>query len=482
MSSIEHFDVLIVGAGISGIDAAYRLQTERPGSSFCILEARDAIGGTWDLFRYPGVRSDSDMHTLGFPFRPWRSERSIVDGQSIRDYVRETAQEFGIDGKIRFGRRVTTASWSSVDSRWTVEVGDRRLTSNFLYMCSGYYDYAAGYLPEFPGVGNFAGRVIHPQQWPEDLDYASKRVVVIGSGATAVTLIPALAEKAAHVTMLQRSPSYIVSRPATDRLAGWAHRRLPAGFADGLLRWLDVLIGSTSYMMARRYPAVVRRALLAAIRRHLGTDYNIEADFLPRYDPWDQRVCLSPDGDLFAAIGKGKVSVATDRIETFTETGVRLESGKELAADIVVAATGLVVKMMGGMEIVVDGVRADLANKMIYKGMMVSDVPNFALAFGYINASWTLKCDLTARAVCRLLSHMERHGYTSCTPRLRDSAVTKEPMLSFTSGYVRRAVGVLPHQGSKAPWRVHQNYLLDMLVMRFGRIEDGVLEFEGKGR
>ena len=482
MSSTEHFDVLIVGAGISGIDAAYRLQAERPGTSFCILEARDAIGGTWDLFRYPGVRSDSDMHTLGFPFRPWRGERSIVDGASIRDYVRETAKEFGIDRKIRFGKRVTCASWSSVDARWAVEVGDDRLTCGFLYMCSGYYDYAAGYMPDFPGVERFGGRVIHPQKWPENLDYSDKRIVVIGSGATAVTLIPAMAETAAHVTMLQRSPSYIVARPAADRLAGWAHRRLPAGFADGLLRWIDVAVGSAGYFMARRYPAMVRRALLKAIRGHLGPDYNVEADFLPPYDPWDQRVCLSPDGDLFAAIAKGKVSVVTDTIETFTETGLRLASGKEIAADIVVAATGLVVKMMGGMEVVVDGVRADLAGKMVYKGMMFSDVPNMALAFGYINASWTLKCDLTARAVCRLLSHMERHGYTACTPRLRDPAVTEEPMLNFSSGYVRRAVGVLPHQGSKAPWRVHQNYLLDMLVMRFGRVEDGVLEFEGKGR
>jgi cation diffusion facilitator CzcD-associated flavoprotein CzcO len=482
MSSIEHFDVLIVGAGISGIDAAYRLQTERPGTSFCILEARDAIGGTWDLFRYPGVRSDSDMHTLGFPFRPWRSERSIVDGPSIRDYVRETAAAFGIDRKIRFGSRVTNASWSLADARWTVAVGDGRLTCGFLYMCSGYYDYAKGYMPEFPGVERFAGRLVHPQQWPEDLDYAGKRVVVIGSGATAVTLIPALAQTAAHVTMLQRSPSYIVARPAIDRLAGWAHRRLPPRLADGLLRWLDVLVGSAGYLVARRFPAMMRRGLLAAVRRHLGPDYDVEADFQPPYDPWDQRVCLSPDGDLFVAIAEGRVSMVTGRIEAFTETGTRLESGREIAADIVVAATGLVVKMMGGVEIAVDGVRADLAGKTIYKGMMFSDVPNLAFAFGYINASWTLKCDLTARAVCRLLSHMEQHGYTSCTPRQRDSTVTQQPMLNFTSGYVRRAVGVLPHQGSKAPWRVHQNYLLDMLVMRFGRVEDGVLEFEGKAR
>jgi len=476
----EHFDVLVVGAGLSGIDAAYRLQTECPGKSFRILEARDAIGGTWDLFRFPGIRSDSSMHTLGFPFRPWRGDRTIVDGQSIRTYIRETAALYGIDRHIRFGSRAVRASWSSRDARWTVETEGGRLSCGFLYMCSGYYDYAAGYMPDFPGAARFTGRLVHPQHWPEDLDHAGKRVVVIGSGATAVTTIPALAKTAAHVTMLQRSPSYIVSRPATDSLSDWLHKRLPTGLADGLARWIDVLAGSLGYLLARRRPKMVRRALLAAIRRDLGPDYDVERDFSPPYDPWDQRVCLTPDGELFAAIRAGKVSVITDTIDSITESGIRLKSGREVAADIIVPATGLVVKMMGGMDVLVDGVRADLSKNLVYKGMMFSDVPNLALAFGYINASWTLKCDLTARAVCRLLKYMDRHGYAACTPRLGNAAIARQPMLNFSSGYVRRAEGVLPHQGSKAPWRVHQNYLLDMLVMRFGRIEDGVLEFGGR--
>lgn len=478
----EHFDVLIVGAGLSGIDAAYRLQTECPGKSFRVLEARDAIGGTWDLFRFPGIRSDSSMHTLGFPFRPWRGAKTIVDGASIRAYIQETAALYGIDRHISFDTRAVRASWSSKDARWAVETeGGGRLTCGFLYMCSGYYDYAGGYMPDFPGTARFAGQLVHPQRWPEGLDHAGKQVVVIGSGATAVTLIPALAKTAAHVTMLQRSPSFIVSRPAKDALSDWLHKRLPIGLADGLARWIDVLAGSLGYILARRRPNMVRRALLAGIRRDLGPGYDVEKDFSPPYNPWDQRVCLTPDGEFFAAIRSGTVSVATDAIDSFTETGIRLKSGRDVAADIVVPATGLVVKMMGGMEVVVDGIRADLAEKMVYKGMMFSDVPNLALAFGYINASWTLKCDLTARAVCRLLKHMDRHGHAFCMPRQGKTAIARQPMLNFTSGYVRRAEGVLPHQGSKAPWRVHQNYLLDMLVMRFGRVEDGVLEFGGRG-
>jgi cation diffusion facilitator CzcD-associated flavoprotein CzcO len=474
----EHFDILIVGAGISGIDAGYRLQTECPDKSFAILEARDAIGGTWDLFRFPGIRSDSSMHTLGFPFRPWRGEKAIVDGGAIRAYISETAALFGIDRRIRFGQRAVRACWSSADARWSLETASgQRFTTGFLYMCSGYYDYAGGYMPDFAGATTFAGRIVHPQQWPADLDHAGKRIVVIGSGATAVTVIPALARTAAHVTMLQRSPSYIVSRPAHDRLAARLAAWLPARLAGGLARWIDVAAGSLGYFLARRRPRMVRRALMQAIRRDLGPGYDVDKDFAPPYNPWDQRVCLTPDGELFAAIRNGKVSVATDAIDSFTETGIRLKSGKELAADIIVPATGLVVKLMGGMEILVDGVPVKLAEKLVYKGMMFSDVPNLALAFGYINASWTLKCDLTARAVCRLLKHMDRRGLAYCTPRQGDPDIGREPMLNFTSGYVRRAEGVLPHQGSRAPWRVHQNYLLDMLVMRFGRVEDGILEF-----
>jgi monooxygenase len=477
----EHFDILIVGAGLSGIDAAYRLQTECPGKSFRILEARHVIGGTWDLFRFPGIRSDSSMHSLGFPFRPWRGDKAIVDGESIRNYIQETAALYGIDRHVRFGTRAIRASWTSEDAQWTVQTDDGgRLTCGFLYMCSGYYDYVGGYMPDFPGAAHFGGQLVHPQLWPEGLDHAGKQVVVIGSGATAVTLIPALAKTAAHVTMLQRSPSYIVSHPAKDALSDWMHRWMPAGLADGLARWIDVLVGSLGYTLARQRPNMVRRALLAGIRRDLGPEYDVEKDFSPSYNPWDQRVCLTPDGELFAAIRAGKVSVATDTIDSFTESGIRLRSGREIAADIVVPATGLVVKMMGGMEVLVDGVRADIAQKMVYKGMMFSDLPNLALASGYINASWTLKCDLTARAICRLMKYMDRHGHASCTPREGKTVIARRPIFNFSSGYVRRAEGVLPLQGSKAPWRVHQNYLLDMLVMRFGRVEDGVLEFRAR--
>jgi cation diffusion facilitator CzcD-associated flavoprotein CzcO len=483
----EHVDVLIVGAGLSGIDAAYRLMTECPDRRFRILEARDAIGGTWDLFRFPGIRSDSAMYTLGFPFRPWRGGQAIADGPSIRRYIAETAEHFGIDEAIRFGHRVTGISWSSAEARWTVEIdcgpgGQRkRMSCDFLHMCSGYYDYARGYMPDFPGIARFGGRVVHPQNWLEELDHAGKRVVVIGSGATAVTMVPALAETAAHVTMVQRSPSYIVSRSGRDDMAERLYRYLPARWADGTARWIDVLVGAATYALARRWPNLARRALLKAVRANLGPDYHVERDFSPPYNPWDQRICLTPDGVFFNAIRAGRVTIATGAIESFTETGLRLKSGVDLPADIIVSATGLNMKLAGGMEIVVDGVRADLAAKTVYKGMMLSDVPNLALAFGYINASWTLKCDLTARTVCRLLNHMKRRGYASCTPRLGVEAGGTEPLLNFTSGYVRRADAFLPRQGLKAPWRVHQNYLLDMMMLRFGALEDGVLEFrEGR--
>jgi len=480
---LEHFDVVIVGAGLSGVDAAYRLKTRRSGKRFCILEARDAIGGTWDLFRFPGIRSDSAMHTLGFPFRPWQDEKVIADGASIRSYIQETAEYYGIDREIRFGSRVVRASWSSAEALWTLDIrsgessGISQISCVFLYLCSGYYEYARGYMPDFPGVKSFSGRLVHPQFWPQDLDYDGRRVVVIGSGATAVTLVPAMAKTAAHVTMLQRSPSYVVSRPASDSGMGWFRRNAPEWLAKGFLRWMDVIVGSLTYSLARRLPKQAKHAIVSGVRKALGPDYDVETHFSPSYDPWDQRVCLAPDGDLFSAIRAGQVSMVTDTIETFTGTGIRLISGREILADIVVVATGLNMKLAGGMDILVDGVRAELAEKTVYKGMMLSDVPNLALAFGYINASWTLKCDLTARAVCRLLTHMERCGYASCTPRLRDSSVTKKPLLNFTSGYVRRAQAVLPHQGSKGPWRVRQNYLLDLISHRIGPIEDGALEF-----
>jgi monooxygenase len=469
----EYVDVLIVGAGISGIDAAYHLQKRCPGKSWAIMEARERVGGTWDLFRYPGIRSDSDMYTLGFPFRPWRGERSIVDGSSIREYVEDTAREFGIDRHIRFGHRVTKASWSSADARWSVEVDaegeTKRFSCAFLFLCSGYYDYERGYRPEWDGEADFAGRIVHPQFWPEDLDYRGKRVVVIGSGATAVTLVPAMAEDAAQVTMLQRSPSYIVSRPSRDPLA----RRLGAR----LTRWKNVLLGIFFFDRARKKPGKVKEAILKLAREALPPGYDVERHLSPTYNPWDQRLCLVPDADLFEAIRAGKVEIVTDVIERFTPGGIRLASGEELTADIVVAATGLVVKLLGGMELIVDGAPVNPAERLSYKGMMLSDVPNLAVSFGYTNASWTLKCDLTSRYVCRLLHHMDRHGYAVCMPRLPEGEVERQPMLDFSSGYVKRAEAALPKQGPKPPWKVHQNYLKDLAAMRFQPVTDEAMEF-----
>ena len=479
----EHLDVLIVGAGLSGISAAYYVQTRCPAKRYTILEARQALGGTWDLFRYPGVRSDSDMYTLGYSFRPWRNPQAIADGPAIRRYLRATAAAYGIDRQIRFGHRVRRATWSSTEALWTVEAergpdhATVRFTCHFLYMCTGYYDYAQGYTPDWPGVAQFAGRLVHPQQWPADLDYAGKRVVVIGSGATAVTLVPALAQQAAHVTMLQRSPTYIVALPSQDAVANWLRRHLPARPAYTLARWKAILFGMYFYALARRQPAATKRAIVRLVRRHLGPDYDVATHFTPRYNPWDQRLCLVPDADLFAAINAGRASVVTDQIATFTATGLRLCSGADLPADVIVTATGLHLKLLGGMQLAVDGVPVDLAKTLSYKGMMYSDVPNLASAFGYTNASWTLKCELTAQYVCRLLHYMDRQGYHQCTPRRGDPTITEEPALNFTSGYVQRALATLPHQGSRPPWKLYQNYLLDFLTLRFGAVNDGTMEF-----
>ena len=479
--AIERVDVLIVGAGISGIDAAHHLQTRCPGKSWAILEARDRIGGTWDLFRYPGVRSDSDMFTLGFPFRPWKSDQAIVEGSAIRTYVEETAREFGIDRFIRFGHRVIRADWSSAEARWQVEAeadGEtRRFSCAFLFLGSGYYDYAQGYRPDWPGEGDFAGRIVHPQHWPEDLDYAGKRIVVIGSGATAVTLVPALAEQAAQVTMLQRSPTYIVARPSRDPIARRLQRRLSPRMADRLTRWKNVLLGIWFFSRARKKPEKVKRAIRQLVEESLGPGHDIDRHFSPRYNPWDQRLCLVPDGDLFETIKAGKVAIATDVIERFTSEGIRLASGETLPADIVVTATGLDVKLLGGIALTVDGERVEVADRLSYKGMMLSDVPNLAVSFGYTNASWTLKCDLTSRYVCRLLHHMDRHGLAVCVPRPPRGVFERLPMLDFSSGYVRRAEKSLPRQGTSAPWRVHQNYVRDLAIMRFGSITDAAMEF-----
>ncbi len=479
---IEHLDVIVVGAGLSGIGAAYHLQTKCPGKRYAILEGRGAIGGTWDLFRYPGIRSDSDMYTLGYAFKPWKEQKAIADGPSILRYIEETAREHGIDEKIRFGHRVTRASWSSVDARWTVEaerVGSDepvQLTCSFLYTCTGYYDYDAGFTPELPGRDRFAGRIVHPQKWTDDIVYEGKRVVVIGSGATAMTLVPELAKKAAHVVMLQRSPTYVVSVPAEDAIANGLRRRLPAKLAYDLARWKNVAVSMLFFQLARRRPAAAKKRLVQLVKDALGRDYDVETHFSPRYKPWDQRVCLVPDGDLFEAIRAGRASVVTDKIDTFTERGIRLASGEELEADLVVTATGLELLFLGGMELVVDGAPIEPSKTLSYKGMMLSGVPNLACAFGYTNASWTLKADLTADYVCRLLRHMDEVGARQCTPRRTDPSVQEEPFLDFSSGYVQRALSRFPKQGSKRPWKLYQNYALDILALRFGAIEDGTLE------
>ena len=473
----KHVDVLIVGAGISGIDAACRLKTRGPDKSWLILEARERIGGTWDLFRYPGVRSDSDIFTLGFPFRPWRTDQAIVDGRSIRQYVEDTAREFGISDRIRFGHRLLSASWSSSEARWTVKTEQDVFTSSFLWLASGYYDYAQRYRPQWPGEESFSGRILHPQFWPEDLDLSGKRVAVIGSGATAVTMVPALAEKAAHVTMVQRTPSYIVSRPGRDRMAGWLQRRLPAGIAATIIRWKNLLLTIYFYGRARRKPEHVSRRIREEIGKALPAGYPVQRDFTPPYKPWDQRLCLIPDGDLFTAMRSGQVSIATGAIERFTPNGLRLATGEEVAADVIVTATGLNMKLAGGIALAIDGEAVRLPERFIYKGMMLSGVPNLFLSFGYANASWTLRSDLTARSVCRLLNHMERYGCTSCAPR-QPRDVARRPVIDFSSGYVKRAEGLLPSQGDRDPWRVPQNYVRDLLGMSLGRIDED-LEFGG---
>jgi cation diffusion facilitator CzcD-associated flavoprotein CzcO len=481
--SPEHVDVLIVGAGISGVGAACRLQERCPGKSYAILEARDAIGGTWDLFRFPGIRSDSDMFTLCYPFRPWTGSQAIVDGAAILDYVRETAREHGVDRRIRFGHRVVSAEWSSADARWTVEAqrtdtGETvELTCGFLFTCTGYYRYDAGYTPDFPGVERFGGRVVHPQLWPDDVDYADQRVVVIGSGATAVTLIPALARRAAHVTMLQRSPSYVLSLPATDPLAGLLGAVLPTRVAYPIVRWKNVLLALGIYRLSRRRPATARRLLRGLLARRLPDGFDVDTHFNPTYEPWDQRMCIIPDGDLLDAIGEGRVSVVTDRIDTFTETGIALASGTELEADLVVTATGLDMVPLGGMRLVVDGREVALGQAIAFRAMQLSGVPNLAFAFGYVNQSWTLGADLTCRQVCRLLNHMDLHGYDSCTPRVRDASVAALPFADLSSGYIRRAIDRFPKQGPDDPWRREQNYASNVRTLRRAPVEDPALEF-----
>jgi monooxygenase len=478
----EHFDVLIVGAGLSGICAAYYLHQECPGQSVAILEARDAIGGTWDLFRFPGIRSDSDLYTFGFSFRPWRDERAMASGASILRYLHETAEAFNIDDKIRLSQRVTRAAWDSKTALWNVDAAVSkgpepiRYTCAFLYLCTGYYDYAEGYMPGWPGMARFRGTVVHPQHWPAYVDYAGKRVVVIGSGSTAVTLIPPLAQDAAHVTMLQRSPGYVVTLPARDRVVQWMRRRFPERVAHALARWKNVIVSMLFYNLARRQPNFTKRLIARAAKAQLGPDFDIDPHFTPRYNPWDQRVCFVPDGDLFCALRSGKAAIVTGEIEAFTDSGIRLKSGENLDADIVVTATGLNMRFLGGIDLVVDGQTIDISKHFLYKGMMLSDVPNSAYSIGYTNASWTLKCELIARYVCRLLNHMDAREYTIAVPRVRGT-LGDEPAVALTSGYVQRSLSSLPKQGSRRPWKLYQNYALDMLAFRFGSLEDGTMTF-----
>ena len=476
-------DVLIVGAGISGIGAAHHLQKKCPNRTFTILERRENMGGTWDLFRYPGIRSDSDMYTLGYSFYPWRAPKSIADGPSILEYVQDTAREFGIDEKIQYGLHVKRASWCSETSRWTVEAevdgsGEvRRFDCSFLFMCSGYYNYDAGYTPEFEGLADYEGRVVHPQFWTPDIEYRGKRVVVIGSGATAVTLVPELAKQAEHVTMLQRSPTYVISAPGSDPMAAWLRERVPANLAYHLVRWKNILLGIALFNYCKRKPEAAKRLILKAVEKHLSPGYDVKTHFNPRYNPWDQRMCLVPDADLFESINSGKSSVVTDRIESFTKKGIRLQSGTELEADLVVTATGLDLQLVGGLEVIVDGERVDPAQSLTYKSMMFSDIPNLALSFGYTNASWTLKCDITCDYVTRLLNYMQKKGYTECRPRVVDNDVEVESMLNLSSGYIQRSADRFPKQGTKAPWRLYQNYVLDKLTIALSRIQDPSLEF-----
>jgi monooxygenase len=479
----EQVEVLVVGAGLSGVGAARHLQVRCPGLTFAILEARGSLGGTWDLFRFPGIRSDSDMFTLGYAFRPWTGEKSIADGASIRQYIEDAAHEYGIDRCIRYHHRVVRASWSTHDGRWTVhaeraDTGETvEIGCRFLYMCTGYYRYDRGHSPVFAGAEDFEGLVVHPQQWPEDLDHTGKRIVVIGSGATAVTLVPALARDAEHVTMLQRTPTYVISLPSRDPLADALRRRLPARTAYAVVRGKNVLFTQLNYQLSRKAPNVMKRLVRRGLVRHLPPGFDLATHFTPPYQPWDQRLCVAADGDLFAAVREGKASIVTDRVDRFTSKGLRLASGDELPADVVVTATGLSVLVLGGVRLDVDGAAVDPATTVAYKGTMLSGVPNMAMALGYTNASWSLKCDLVGEYVCRLITYLDEHGYRCVTPGRPPAHEPLLPLLDLQSGYLTRAEAILPKQGSRYPWRVHQNYFRDRALYLRAPVADAGVTF-----
>lgn len=485
MTAVEHVDVIVVGAGISGIGAAYHLQKSSPDRSFMILEGRGDLGGTWDLFRYPGVRSDSDMQTLGYSFKPWTKAKSIADGPSILEYLRETVDEYDIERFIRYHHLVTTAEWSTADATWTITANRSdtnetvTYTCSFLFMCSGYYSYKGGYTPEFAGIDDFSGPVVHPQKWPEDLDYAGKRIAIIGSGATAMTLVPAMATDAAHVTMIQRSPTYVVARPAEDPIAKKLRTFLPEKLAYRMVRKKNITLSQLFYNKTRKQPEKVKEQLLGLTRDALG-DEMVEQHFTPRYNPWDQRLCLIPDSDLYDAINSGKASVVTDHIERITESGIELQSGDHLDADIIVTATGLQLVTVGEMDFTIDGEPLDFSTTWTYKGLAYSDVPNMVSSFGFINASWTLRADITCDFVCRLLNHMRDTGADYCVPRLRpsDADMPQRPWIDdFSAGYMQRIMPTMPKQGDRAPWLNTQRYNDDVKLISKARIDDDVLEF-----
>jgi monooxygenase len=476
-----HVNVLVVGAGISGIGMGHYLVTQQPGRTFAIVDSRDAIGGTWDLFRYPGIRSDSDLHTFGYAFKPWTSKNAIADAHEILSYLGETIAENDLGGRIYLGHKVLHATWSSAEALWTVTLersGERfEVTCDVLFGATGYYDYAAGYTPRFEGQEDFTGEIVHPQAWPEGLDYRGKKVVVIGSGATAVTLIPAMADDAAHVTMLQRSPSYVLPIPRQDPIANALGRLLPEMTAYRIARRINIARQRLIYGISQRHPRLVRRLIRAVNARALPDGYAVDTHFNPRYNPWDQRLCAVPDSDLFKAIGSGNASVVTDRITRFTRRGILLESGRELEADIIVTATGLQLLALGGMALTVDGQPVNVHDCVVYKSMMLSGVPNFAFAFGYTNSSWTLKVDLVCEHLCRMLAYMDRHGHTTVTPAVDDPTMIRKPMLAFSAGYVQRAIDRFPQQGSRGPWTVEMNYAADRARLLDGPVEDPALQF-----
>ena len=480
----KKIDVLVVGAGLSGIGAGYHLQKKCPETSFLILEGRENIGGTWDLFKYPGIRSDSDMYTLGYNFKPWKEQKAIADAPSILKYLNETVEEFNLKSKIRFGKYVKKARWSSDSNQWTVDIEDKKtgkfsqILCSFIFMCSGYYSYKEGYTPHFEGKENFKGDIIHPQKWDTSFDYSNKKIVVIGSGATAVTIVPEMAKTAKHVTMLQRSPTYVVAAPEKDNLANKLRKYLPLKFTYWFIRWRNILRQQYYFRLCKKYPKGVKNVIIREVKKKLGNDFDVKTHFTPKYNPWDQRMCLVPDGDLFEQINQGKASVVTDHIKNFTENGLLLKSGKELKADVIITATGLNLEMLSTVEFFIDNKSVDISKTVTYKGMMYSGIPNLASTFGYTNASWTLGADLTSEYVCRVINHMKRNNYNVVCPKPNISIEPDPDYLNLTSGYIKRSLNIFPKQGKKAPWRNNQNYLIDIFQMKYGRIDDGEISFE----